>query len=288
MQVAACAVCGGKRLEKYTSDPQAAGMLHFAQVRCDTCGLLISQPQASPTEIERYYRETYYALHWPDAAKLAAENETIYGRHEWPLMQRLWARWPPPKGRSIVEIGCGYGALLPLAVRDGYSVAGCDPSADAVAFCRSRGFNVVQGSVPGSPFQERFDTVIAQHVIEHVPDPRTFVRGLVEAAESGGRVVIVTEDAWNSQYGWERCLARIRGRVPRFRTSTDHTFVFSGAHLDRLLRDAGCDEVATTSFSYAPPPESLHWKIYKGTFRALDRILGRGDFLMAVGRVRAD
>lgn len=285
IEVERCAVCGAADLEPYASDPQTPEVLHYAQGRCQACGLLISQPQASPSDIDRYYRETYYARHWPDAAKHAAENEAIYARHEWPLMQRLWTRWPPQKGGSVVEVGCGYGALLPLLAREGYAVAGCDPSADAVAFCRSRGFAVEQGGVPGGPFRQRFDTAIAQHVIEHVPDPRAFVRGLVAMTMPGGRVVIVTEDAWNTQHGWERCLARMSRRVPRFRTSTDHTFVFSAAHLDRLLRDAGCEEVATSSFSYAPPQESLHWKAYKGAFRTLDRLIGRGDYLMAIGRV---
>ena len=100
----------------------------------------------------------------------------------------------------------------------------------------------------------------------------------------GGIVVIATEDAWNAQYAIERAVAWARRRLPPFRSARDHTFVFSATQLERLLRDAGCDQVRTTSYTYAPPRESLHWRVFKGVSRAVDRLLGHGDYLMAVGR----
>jgi hypothetical protein len=42
--------------------------------------------------------------------------------------------------------------------------------------------------------------------------------------------------------------------------------------------------VRTRSFSFRPTRESLHWRLYKGLLRALDRRIGHGEFLMAVGR----
>jgi 2-polyprenyl-3-methyl-5-hydroxy-6-metoxy-1,4-benzoquinol methylase len=121
-------------------------------------------------------------------------------------------------------------------------------------------------------------------VIEHVPDPGAFVKEMVELVRPGGVIVIVTEDAWTSQYMWDRFRAQIRGQIPPFRSSTDHTFVFRASHLRVLLRKAGCDNVRTKVFCYTPDGESFHWKLYKGLFRALDRIIGYGEYVMAVGR----
>jgi SAM-dependent methyltransferase len=283
--ITACPVCGGSQLQPYAASAPAPDRLHTVQAICTGCGLLVSQPQASADEMARYYREHYYREHWPDGEAIVAENAAAYTRRELPLMRRLWSAWPPRRGGRAAEIGCGYGAMLPLLAADGFTVAGCDPSRDAVQFCRGRGFDVVEGGLPGAPLEGPFDLTITQHVIEHVPDPRVFVSALAALTAAGGVIVIVTEDAWNAQYGWHRTLARLRRRTPEFHSSFDHTFVFAAAHLERLLRAAGCDDVRTCTYSHVPP-EAWHWRLYKGTFRAIDRLIGRGDFLMAAGRIR--
>jgi SAM-dependent methyltransferase len=181
-------------------------------------------------------------------------------------------------GRAYINLACAFGMCHRWALVDRY----VDPG---IRFCRERGLDVLEGGLPDAPFTGPFDVTIAQHVIEHVPDPRPFVGALVRLTRPGGVVVIVTEDAWNTQYAWERARARLRGHIPMFRSSFDHTFVFSATHLDRLMRAAGCDDVRTCSFSYVPPREAWHWRAYKGTFRTLDRALGHGEFLMAAGRV---
>jgi 2-polyprenyl-3-methyl-5-hydroxy-6-metoxy-1,4-benzoquinol methylase len=285
--VTSCAMCGGRDLHPFAFSAWQTGSLHFAQVRCVSCGLIISQPRATSDEIERYYADTYYREHWPDADTLVPESQRNYTRHEWPLMQELWRDWPPPADASLVEVGCGYGAFLGLMMQHGFRAAGCDLSHDAVKSCRGRGLHVLQGSVPGTAFGRQFDWSIAQHVIEHVEDPRAFVGALAALVRPGGLIVIVTEDSWSAQFGWRSFRSRLRGHIPAFHTSTDHTFIFSAHHLAQLLADAGCDEVRTRSFSYRGSGESLHWRLYKTTLRIVDRLLGRGDYLMAVGRVAA-
>ncbi len=249
------------------------------------CGLLVAQPQASEAEMDFYYERVFFEEHWPDAESQWAITSDVYRRHEFPLMQRLWADWPPPMGGAVVEIGCGYGVLLGLLREAGYNARGYEMSGKAVAFCRARRLDVVEGKGPGVPLPRgTFDVSVAMQVIEHVADPRGFVKDLVELVRPGGVIVLVTEDSWISQYAWDRCRARLLGRIPPFRSSTDHTFVFRGGHLEALLSEAGCDDVRARAFSYVPDGESPHWRLYKGFFRTFDRVLGHGEYLMAVGR----
>ena len=284
--VTACPVCGGTDLAPVTVSPAAPGQLHTSQACCRECRLLMAQPRASGADIAAYYARDYYEGRWSDAAAAVRDNTAAYRRFELPLLRRLWAAWPPRPGARVVEVGCGYGAMLPLLAELGYQPSGCDPGTQAVRSCRDRGLDVVEGTLDSAPLAPPYALTLCQHVIEHVEDPRAFVRGLVRLTEPGGLVAIVTEDAWNTQWAVERWLDRLRRRPTRFHTSPEHTFVFSAWHLDRLLREAGCDEVRTAAFSYVGR-ESLHWWLYKGTLRQLDRWRGHGDFLMAVGRVRA-
>jgi len=280
-----CPICGGDRIDPYAMDAWAPSALHCTQARCADCGLLISQPQASDAEMDAYYGRSYFEEQWPDADAIWAHNTDVYKRYELPLMRELWADWPPPASGDAVEVGCGYGAMLGVLREEGYRTRGCDLSARAVAVCRERGLDVVEGKTPGVSLPKAtFDLSIGRHIIEHLADPRAFVQEMVDLVRPGGAVVIVTEDAWNSQYAWDRLRARALGRIPPFRSSADHTFVFSARHLHALLSEAGCDVVRTRSFAFRPARESLHWRLYKGFLRAVDRRIGHGEFIMAVGR----
>ena len=96
--------------------------------------------------------------------------------------------------------------------------------AKAVDFCRSKGLDVVQGKSPGLPLPAgAFDLALSMYVIEHISDPRQFTEDLVGLVRPGAVVTVVTDNAWVSQYAWERLYARLCGRIAPFRTSTGDT-----------------------------------------------------------------
>jgi 2-polyprenyl-3-methyl-5-hydroxy-6-metoxy-1,4-benzoquinol methylase len=282
--VATCAVCGSTELSPFSRVAPGPDHLHSAQVRCRTCGLFISQPRADVAEMDAYYRSRYYETHWADAEPLWQLNLRMHARHTLPALDALAGAWLPKPGSRVLEVGCGYGSMLMSMVRRGYRVVGTELSAKAAAFCRSKELDVVISRVP--PVRPgSFDVVIARHVIEHVSDPREFVQTLVAAARPGGVIFIETENSCISQYAWERIRARALWRPLPFRSSRDHTYVFAARHLERLLREEGCSEVRTMSFDEQADRESLHWRLYKGLFRTIDRAMGGGELLAAAGRL---
>jgi 2-polyprenyl-3-methyl-5-hydroxy-6-metoxy-1,4-benzoquinol methylase len=286
-RVPGCPLCGGVTLLPFAAD-RFGDQLHFAQARCVDCRLVISQPQASQSEMNEYYQHQYYEEHWSDAPALWLLNTSRHERVTLPALKRLWSEWIRPGGR-VLEVGCGYGAMLEVLRVEGFDPIGIDPSLRAVSFCRTRGLRVMVGAAPNLPFGDAlFDLVIARHVIEHVSMPPAFVSELARLIRPGGLLVFETENIWTSQYTWDRVRAFVTARIPPFRSSTDHTFVFAAAHLEQLLLQAGgCTEVRTHVFNEAPAHESLHWRLYKGTFRQIDRVTGCGEYLLAVGRKSA-
>ena len=282
--ISRCAVCGGERLVPYGMRDWTPACLHFAQVRCADCGLLCSQPQATRDETDHFYKNVYYQQVWPDPERAYRENTAAYRSYEWRVLQELWEAWPPRRGGAAFEVGCGYGVMLNLLRDEGFTVAGSELSPRAVAVCRSRGLDVEETDSIRHVASGRYDLSLSLHVIEHVLDPSDFVRELVRIVRPGGLVALVTEDGWNVQYALRRWAHALTGRVPPTHTAADHTFVFQRGHLDRLLREAGCDAVRTHSFSHAGVNESLHWKLFKTCCRTLDAWLGHGEYLAAVGR----
>lgn len=259
--------------------------LHFAQVRCAQCLLLISQPQSDDHERDRYYGHIYFEVNWPEPDSLAALKRESHLHMELPLLDGLIPELRNGDGRSAVEIGCGYGIMLEELRSRGYWAVGCDLSQSALLYCRSKGLTVLRGKYPDLPFiRGSFDFVLSMHVVEHVAEPYVFAEALVSLLKPGGWAVIVTEDSWNTQHAFERAVDQMRRRIPSFRSSTDHTFLFNAKHLTQMLERAGCDMIRGEAFAGIPKFESLHWRLYKGAFRQFDRLLGRGEFLMVAGR----
>lgn len=284
--LATCPLCGGTDLRPFALDAFHPGRLHFAQARCAACGLVMAQPQATDEELSTYYATAYYEQHPLDAEAHWRENLRDYPRYELPLLDKLWAGFAPPAGASFAEIGCGHGSLLTLLRERGYRARGVELSPSAVAFCREKGLDVREGKDFGDE-ASACDAAASFQVIEHVLDPRAFVRHMVNLVRPGGAVVITTENVWTAQYAFERAASLARGRPGPFRTSSEHTFVFEGRHLERMLREEGCDLTRSTAYARLPPSGSLHFRLYRAAFRAVDDALGGGPYLMAVGRRRA-
>jgi 2-polyprenyl-3-methyl-5-hydroxy-6-metoxy-1,4-benzoquinol methylase len=238
---------------------------------------------ATEEDLITFYSGTYYETHALDAETHFQENVRDYPRYELPLVERLAAGFWPGSGASVGEIGCGHGSLLHVLRERGYRVRGVEVSTSAVAFCRDKGLDVREARDFGDE-EGACDVSVSLQVIEHVIDPRAFVRKMVRLAKPGGAVVIATENLWTAQFVFEMAAARARGRSAPYRSSDQHTYVFQGAHLERLLREEGCSEARSAAFQRLPPRGALHFRLYREAFRAVDRAFGSGEYLMAVGR----
>jgi 2-polyprenyl-3-methyl-5-hydroxy-6-metoxy-1,4-benzoquinol methylase len=276
-------VCGGTDLRPFSMNRWEPGVLHFAQARCAGCGLVAAQPQATEEELGTYYATAYYEQHPLDAETHWQENVRDYPLFELPLMEKLWAGFAPARGAEVAEIGCGHGSLLTVLRERGYRTRGVELSPSAVAFCREKGLDVRVGQDFGAE-TEACDVAASFQVIEHVLDPRAFVRKMVALARPGGAVVITTEKVWTAQYVFERAKALLRGRPGPYRTSSEHTFVFEGRHLERLLREEGCSVARSAAYRREPARGAWHFRMYREGFRAIDRATGSGEYLMAVGQ----
>jgi len=72
---------------------------------------------------------------------------------------------------KILDIGCGFGALLLSLKNEGFlNIRGIDSSAPAVEYCRQKNLNVELIELKNflAKNQEKFDLICANHLIEHL------------------------------------------------------------------------------------------------------------------------
>lgn len=96
-------------------------------------------------------------------------------------------------GVRVLEVGCGTGLLLQELSREGYDVWGCDRSADALAFCRSRGLDQVFLSDAQEPLPEdlgSFDCILALDLLEHLDDDATALELMGRALHPEGYLIV--------------------------------------------------------------------------------------------------
>ncbi|MCA8944353.1 MAG: methyltransferase domain-containing protein [Planctomycetes bacterium] len=93
--------------------------------------------------------------------------------------------------RELLEVGCGPGGFLGPLQRYG-RVFGLDIAHDAMAYCRSRGYeNCITGSGHALPFADAsFDFVGLFDTIEHIPDDEAVLREVRRVIRPDGCIFI--------------------------------------------------------------------------------------------------
>jgi SAM-dependent methyltransferase len=217
-----CTVCAGTRLHYLFS------VQHYRLVRCEQCGLILTDPQPTDAELAAIYGEDYF---------LVEKNEA--GRnHVDQLKQRtaglyldLLESYGVPANARFLEIGSGLGDLLLQAQERGMDVTGVEYSASACEIARGkvgdRG-RVVQGEIDALDDETGlYDVCALSDLIEHVRDPRDLLERVHRLLKPGGVILIATPtlDSWSARL--------LRNRWMEFKP--EHLFYFNSATLQTLL-----------------------------------------------------
>jgi ubiquinone biosynthesis O-methyltransferase len=160
------------------------------------------------------------------------------GYLEGPLLVELG----PLPGTTLLDIGCGNGALTASLAQRGAAVTGMDLSESGIALARAAHPDV--RFEVGSVYDDlrarfgTFDRVVALEVIEHLFDPRTFLRRAFEALKPGGRLVLSTP-----YHGYlKNVVLALSGKLDAHFTvlwDGGHIKFFSERTLAAMLQEAG-------------------------------------------------
>ncbi len=97
----------------------------------------------------------------------------------------------PPPPATILEVGCGRGALAAALAECGWTVTGLEPDAESAAAARERGVTVVEQRLEdGLPDGTAYDVVLFTRSLHHVEDLELSVRTAARALRPGGVLVL--------------------------------------------------------------------------------------------------
>jgi SAM-dependent methyltransferase len=149
-------------------------------------------------------------------------------------------------GGSLLEVGCGYGYLLEEAKEYFSRRVGTDFSPQATRLASTKADEVYEGGIEQVPAANKFDCVIATHVIEHVYQPLEFVRQLISRGKPNGTVVLAAPDMGGM-------LRKLMGHRWASFKIPEHVLYFDHATLSELMRRAGLLDIEKLPYPHAFP-----------------------------------
>jgi 2-polyprenyl-3-methyl-5-hydroxy-6-metoxy-1,4-benzoquinol methylase len=245
IELTSCPACGSERSETISLGGQAE------LLRCLDCGTVRAPAYADHDEVfeEGYMRgEASFGLDFDILHPRC--QELLAGINE--RRMELLEKTTGGPGR-LIDVGCGTGELLAVARDRGWNVIGIDPVADQAEHARSeRQLDVRAATLEefGKP-EHPFDAVTAFHVLEHMPEPIAFARGLSEIARPGGSLMIEVPN-------FDSLERKRRGPRWGHLRPLEHLVHYTPDSLRRVLESAGLEQVTTRTVTWVGPPQSLH------------------------------
>jgi 2-polyprenyl-3-methyl-5-hydroxy-6-metoxy-1,4-benzoquinol methylase len=228
-----CPVCGSTSVSPHLYTP--AGEAELPLRRCAACDFIYSTRRCADHERHDtgYHERRRQATH----PLIAAAN--LYS------MIEFWSRrlgWQ--SGARLLDLGCAEGRMVEIARAMGFDARGLDITDFHIPSWRERAIPADVGTVETlvGRGERPFDAIIARQVIEHVADPRSFVRSCASILTPGGDCIIETGNARSLE-------ARLFGRSWRYWVPLEG----AGAHVSfltlrsarTLAHDAGLELVET-------------------------------------------
>lgn len=185
---APCPACGAgdgaPRWRKYGLD----------YLECPACATVYMSPRPAPALLDEYYRTSENYEYWTEVIFPASEDarrEKIFA----PRAERVAdiAGRLGKAGGVLVDVGAGFGTFCEEVRRTGSfdRVIALEPEPHLASACRAKGIEVVESPVEGAELPvERVDVVTNFEVIEHLFDPRAFMRRCADLLPPGGLLVL--------------------------------------------------------------------------------------------------
>jgi len=142
------------------------------------------------TKFDKY--EHKGSMHWDEMMSKDVRKFNSYqqGRYDWILKVT-----GEIKGKKVLDLGCGDGALSYLLQRRGALVTGVDNEQQGLDFAQKNVSEAkfVNASAYDLPFpDESFDLVVSSELIEHLDRPETMLSETKRVLKPAGRLVLTT------------------------------------------------------------------------------------------------
>ena len=212
---------------------------------CQNCQLVFYVPRPTPKQLTDFYDQQSYRQDYEQS--IMSSQDFVENRYR--ELKKIITKYQPcllkKSNKTFLDIGCGIGDLLYLAMNDGWQITGTEISAKASDRAnQTLGDHILVGDILSLDLQENsFDVITIYHVIEHLIDPIPTLEKIKKLLKPEGIAFIETPNTGSLG-------ARIRGKKWSHIIPPEHITYFDIYSLKYALKTAEITKFKV--FSNAP------------------------------------
>ncbi len=215
LETIACPVCGGADFkflikaanlhlnpELFTRKgyaPYPMDARETAVSQCRSCGLVLANPRRVSRDLIGLNNALHLVKDYKDGQ--VESGEVLTGEGDRALREeRMRGILRFKTAGKFLDVGCGAGRDLDLAVEHGFEAYGVELSEVKKDFYKNKKFQVHVGAFEDAPFAEKsFDVITMWDVLEHVEDPNAVLAKVRSLLKPDGLFVakVPNHAAWN-------------------------------------------------------------------------------------------
>ena len=228
----ACIVCGNQKI---------AGLAAW-HARCPACSY---ESAALDVAINDAHASEQVNEQEREAALRALRQENFK------VVVELAERFAPSGGRTLLDVGSAHGWFLETA-RERFDVLGIEPDAVVGGQAKAQGLPVRLGFFPEALQDgERFDVIVFNDVIEHIPNIHAALAACEERLHPAGILILNLPNSRGFFYRLSKLMARVGLRAPFDRLwqkdlPSPHVHYFDPHNLARLVGMHHFEQVHST------------------------------------------
>ena len=232
-----CPICRAEEINFYTE------YLKFSCYKCIKCKHIFVQ-DTDKIDYSALYSREFYDNYAGIGYLKDFHNYTTEHEYKMKLIKELL-----PRAGEVIEIGCGPGLFLDYVQRNDIRCIGVELNEDAVEYGREVGCSVDivtsdLNSKDNPLLGRKFDLAIMFATIEHVAQPKDFMKLVSSYLKPGGHLILDT--GIRSNVG-----EILENGITEWLEPPYHLHVFSDASMRILLSECGFNVInSNTKFSY--------------------------------------
>lgn len=177
----------------------------YTVVKCNSCGLMRTNPRPTPEAIGTYYPDDYGPYLGTQIRQTKPMRYSGLKRLRSLVAKRAIdfniTRLPTIANGRMLELGCASGSYLHKMAGQGWQVQGIEFSEKAAQNAMQLGYPVHAGSLETAPRpDEPFDLIVGWMVLEHLHDPIGCLKKLREWAKPGAWLVLSVPNAGSLEF----------------------------------------------------------------------------------------